>query len=132
MSKPIEQILAYSRTAINNALANAEILTALAASGYHEEKLRAGLALHNAARTKYNVQVDEYGDKAAASAAMKQARKRLSETYSPHVKVARVAFKNDAGALADLRLNGARRRTPRCLAGASKDVLYPCAGARRL
>ena len=46
MKKTIEELLSYSRTAINNALNNAPVREALAVFGYNEEKLRAGLACH--------------------------------------------------------------------------------------
>ena len=110
MKKTIEELLSYSRTAINNALNNAPVREALAVFGYNEEKLRAGLALYNAARAKYTQQIDEYGDKAAASAAMTQARNGLNKVYSAHLKVARVTLKNNAGAFGDLKLSGQRKR----------------------
>lgn len=110
MSKSIEQLLSDSNTAISNAIGDEQVNQALGLFGYTTEKLSAGKALLEQAESLYTKQVQEYGDKSAASQAMTQARDKVNETYASHVKIARIAFKKDQGAFQALELQGARKR----------------------
>ncbi|MEO9849652.1 hypothetical protein [Reichenbachiella sp.] len=111
MSKSIEQLLSDSNTAIHNAIDNTEVNQAIGLFGYTAEKLQAGKALLDQTQTLYTRQVQEYGDKSEASQHMTEARDQLNASYMPHLKIARIAFKNDMGAFQALELQGTRKRT---------------------
>lgn len=123
MSKSIEQLLSDSNTAISNAINNAEVNQAIGLFGYSAEKLEAGKALLNQTQTLYTRQIQEYGDKSGASQRMTEAREKVNNVYIPHLKIARIAFKNDMGAFQGLELNG-RRKKANASALAQAKVFY--------
>lgn len=107
----IDAQLLTAQTAIDNALANDAIKSALALFGYDETKLNAGKSLSEDALALHAQQKREYGEQFTATDALDAALTTANTTYMRHVKVARVALKNERGASQALRLDGRRRKT---------------------
>jgi hypothetical protein len=107
----IDEFFTEAQVAIANAQANAEIQESLAAFGYTSEVIQEGKALYDRARTAQQQKQAEYGDQIAATDALNKAWERAKTTYTPLTQVARVAFKNDAGTIAQLALNGRRKKS---------------------
>jgi hypothetical protein len=109
--KTIDEFLTEAQVAIANAQANAEIQEPLAAFGYTPEVIQQGAALYDRAQATVQQQKAEYGDQIGATAALAEAWKTTKATYIPHAQVARVALKNNPGAIAQLALNGRRKQS---------------------
>ena len=110
MSKKIGKLLMNSNTAISNAISDSRVNKAISLYGYTAERLQEGKLLHDNAQALSTRQVQKYGDKIGASQAMTVARQKVSAAYVPHVKIARIAMKNNKGAFQALELNGKRKR----------------------
>ncbi len=110
MSKKIGKLLMNSNTAISNASVDPKVYKALSLYGYTAERLQEGKLLLDKAEALCTRQVQKYGDKLGASQVMKVARQKVSAAYVPHVKIARIAMKNNKGAFQALELNGKRKR----------------------
>ena len=109
--KTIDAFLNDARIAIDNALAQPQIQTYLTEYGYTPEKLQQGKALYEAALAAQQKQKREYGEQYSATAALNETWETAKESYIRHIKIARITFKNDPGAAAELALNGSRKRT---------------------
>ncbi|WP_370086388.1 hypothetical protein [Ekhidna sp.] len=101
--------LLFAGNLLTNASSNTDIATALATFGYTTEKLDEGKALLDAARNLVDKQKQEYGEQFAATDAMNAAREVANGQYMMHLKIARIALKNDRGAEESLRLRGDRK-----------------------
>ncbi len=110
-NRSLVQILDEARLAIDNALANADILAALSAFGYDEARLNEGKALYEEARALYEVQRDRYGEQFAATQALEAKWEEARRVYGTTLKLARQLFKDDTEATASLHLKGARARS---------------------
>lgn len=110
MSKKIGKLLMSSNTAISNATVDPKVYKAISLYGYTEERLQEGKLLLDNAEALSTQQAQKNGDKLGASQAMNVARKKVSDAYVPHVKIARIAMKNNKGAFQALELNGKRKR----------------------
>ena len=110
MSKKIDKLLMNSNTAISNAISDSRVNKAISLYGYTAERLQEGKLLLDNAEALSTKQVQKYGDKIGASQAMTVARQKVSAAYVPHVKIARIAMKNNKGAFQALELNGKRKR----------------------
>ena len=110
MSKKIGKLLMNSNTAISNAISDSRVNKAISLYGYTAERLQEGKLLLDNAEALSTKQVQKYGDKIGASQAMTVARQKVSAAYVPHVKIARIAMKNNKGAFQALELNGKRKR----------------------
>ncbi|GAB5517865.1 MAG: hypothetical protein RhofKO_01160 [Rhodothermales bacterium] len=108
-NQPIAQTLLEAQVALDNALTDPALITALAAFGYDADRLNEGKALYDAAATLQSAQQSEYGEQLSASAAFKEAHAAAREVYVRHLTLARLAFKQDAGALAGMKLTGRRK-----------------------
>lgn len=111
MYPAIDEFLTAVQVAIANALANPDIQTSLSEFGYTSKRLTEGKALHEAALQAHLQQQAEYGDQADATAALNQARDTADKSYMRLVKIARIALKDNPGAIARLDLNGKRKRS---------------------
>jgi hypothetical protein len=106
----IEARLALAQIAIANAIADPDLSAALAAYGYTTERLKEGSKLRERAHTLHQRRIIEYGNLLAASDAHEQAQRQAQDSYMRQVKVARIALKNNRGALQKLSLVGVRKR----------------------
>lgn len=106
----IERRLARAQVAITNALADPGLQAALTTYGYTIARLEQGRALRDAAIVLYQQQKDGYGGLFAAADTLDEAQRQAGDTFMRHVKVARVALKQDRGALQKLGLLARRKR----------------------
>ena len=111
MKNSIEDRLLAAQVAINNALADAGILSALSVFGYNESVLNTGKALYDELVDLVNSQKVEYGEQFEASAELRTAWDVADAAYMISLKVARVAFRHDAKARAALMLAGDRKQS---------------------
>ncbi|RZM82903.1 hypothetical protein [Leptolyngbya iicbica] len=109
-SYSIDGLLHDAQVAIDNALTNPEILDALSLFGYTADHLQQGKALYTTALTAQTTQQLEAGEQKSATAELEANRAIAHATYIRCVKIARVAFKRDAGIATQLDLNGERKR----------------------
>ncbi len=107
----IDAKLLNAEVAIDNALDNSAISTALAAFGYDETKLLAGKALYETALNLHLQQKKEYGEQYAATSELEATLSSANKTYMQHLKVARIALRTDASAAEALQLDGRRKKT---------------------
>jgi hypothetical protein len=105
----IDGLLNSARVAINNALSSPKIQSYLSVYGYSPEKIQQGNALYDAALAAQQQQRVEYGEQIAATATLNQVWETASKSYIKFVKIARIAFKDDAGIATQLGLNGSRK-----------------------
>ncbi len=95
-----------------NALENAKTITSeLAAFGYDEAKLQEGEALLTQASDLHNKQMTEYGEQFAATDELNLARANANKSYSTHLKIARIALRDNKTAEASLQLSGKRKES---------------------
>lgn len=109
-SYSIDGLLHDAQVAIDNALNTPDILDALSLFGYTSDRLQQGKALYTTALTAQTTQQLEAGEQRTATAELEAHRAVASATYIRFVKIARVAFKRDAGIATQLDLNGDRKR----------------------
>ena len=96
-----------AQVAIHNTLADAGILTAVAAYGYSVEKINAGKGVYDRAVAAVNAQIAATGAQRETTAAMESARKEAYAAYQSFAKVARAIFVQDKARLIRLGLTGA-------------------------
>ena len=111
VNQSIEDRLLAANVALENTLADSEILGLLTEFGYDAAKINAGKVLYNSAQDKFQQQKTEYGEQYAASEEMQTKWNEAYAVYMKHVKVARVALQSNYGAFLKLGLEGARKRT---------------------
>ncbi len=111
MNKEIIDDLAKRRLGLNNALADEEIMTRLAAYEYDQPAVQAGLALVDAAIAACQAQDKEYGEQYQATKDFDAGFKAANAVYGDALLIARRAFKDDATARNTLHLDGRRKRT---------------------
>ncbi|ASC74110.1 hypothetical protein XM38_050850 [Halomicronema hongdechloris C2206] len=111
MHQTIDEFITAVQVAIDNALANSTLQAALSDFGYTPERLAQGRSLHASALVAHLQQRAEYGDQASATAALQQTRDTAEKSYMRLVKIARIAYKDNPGALVRLDLNGKRKRS---------------------
>jgi len=107
----IDQQLAAAGLALTNARSDSDLSGPLAAFGYDAERLTAGWALYEAAAAAQQRFTQEYGEQYSASDAFGAAREAAQAVVSRFVKIARIALKDERGAVATLALEGPRKRT---------------------
>jgi hypothetical protein len=107
----IEERLTLAQVAITNALADLTLQEALAEYGYTTDRFRQGQALRESALALYQRQKGAYGDLFAAADALDAAQRQAHDSYMRHIKVARIALKDDRGAQQTLNLASRRKRT---------------------
>lgn len=95
---------------IDNALNNPTILSHLSEYGYTAPRLRAGRALYEAVTAAQLTQQAAQGEQVSATAALNTAWKAAKESYTPHLKIARIAFKDRGGIATELALTGRRKK----------------------
>lgn len=106
----IEDRLTVAQVAIDNALGDATLQQYLAAYGYDTERMQAGKQLYERALSLCHRQQAAYGEQYAATDALNAARAEANDVYMRHLRVARIAFKEDDDAQQQLALAGRRER----------------------
>ena len=100
-----------ARLTIDNSMDTPYIAESLARFGYDQPKLKEGESLLNAAETLVSRHKKEYGDQYAATDTMHKSHGEAHALYMQHVKLARIALKNEPGLSESLQLQGERRKT---------------------
>jgi hypothetical protein len=111
LNSRIEELLTSSQVALSNMHSDAELQIALAAYGCTTERLAHGQALRDRAMALSQQQGVAYGDLTSTSSELAQAQAQAQADYSYYVKIARVTFATDPGALRKLSLNVARKQS---------------------
>lgn len=111
LNRSIDTILAEAQVAIDNSLNNPQVLKYVGDFGYSATRLKQGKALYNAAAAAQLAKSAELGEQISASEAVNAAWSKAKKTYMRLVKVARVALKQDGGAIAQLGLAGKRKES---------------------
>ena len=102
-------LLAAGRLATSNALADPDLVAALAPYGYDEAALQAVQATLDAYEAQMLAQQDRYGRQMEATERFSAAWKAFRDLhYTPHVTLARLVFKKEAGTQHRLGLKGRR------------------------
>ena len=111
VSQTIDSRLLAANIAIQNSLNDADIKDALALFGYDETRLNDGQSLYTTAVDKVQKQKKEYGEQYAATDALNSSMESANLEYMRHVKIARIAFKDNRAVFQALGLNGDRKRS---------------------
>ena len=96
---------------ITNALNNPVITTALTAFGYDTTKLNEGKTLLDNLKALQTNQKQQYIEQRAATADREAIRTEIDKIYIQHLKLARLAFKNEPNILSALETDGRRLRS---------------------
>lgn len=107
----IDARLAAAQIAIDNALSDAALQTALARYGYNAARIKQGKELYTAVLELNHGQKVQRGEQFAATSARRDVLKQADATYTRLFKVARIAFRHDRNAAMALGLDGARKQT---------------------
>ncbi|HMQ54497.1 MAG TPA: hypothetical protein PKE64_26055 [Anaerolineae bacterium] len=108
ISKRISDHVLAAHVAINNALADDDIIASLSLYGYDEARLRGGQELLSQVEELRQDQKVGYGEQYDATASFKLAWAKANEAYKHALKLARITFKTNAKARAALLLDGKR------------------------
>ena len=100
-----------ARLIIGNSMDTPYIAESLARFGYDRPKLEEGESLLTAAEALVSRHKKEYGDQYAATDTMHKSHGEAHALYMQHVKLARMALKNDPGLSESLQLQGERKKT---------------------
>jgi hypothetical protein len=105
--------LDLGKSAINGALANPEIIAALAAYGYTQADLKSeGADLISAVTDAMNAQVGKRNTQVGRTIAEVESEKRARRELSAYVKICRAVFASNAASLAALGLGAGGRALP--------------------
>jgi hypothetical protein len=107
----IAQFIESSKVLIENAKGVPELSRVLSGYGYDAARLSEGAALWVAAEALVRKQAKEYGEQYQASAESENFRADFESAYMKALKVARVAFSDDALASGSLKLYGPRKQS---------------------
>ena len=107
----MDKFLTDADIAIENVLAEREMLETLAVFGYDAKRISQGKELYSTAKELYRMQKVEYGEQFEATEDLEKAWDDAKKVYSKHVKVARVAFKKHEGIQSKIDLHSQRSRT---------------------
>lgn len=107
----IRSKLLMAEVAITNAFENGMIRAALVDYNYDEARLNEGIALYDKAQELFTKQIKEYSDQFQATDDLDRNLSKANAEYMKHVKIARIALKNDVGAQQALQISGRRNKT---------------------
>jgi hypothetical protein len=123
MSKVIDELISESGVAITNGKNEPALAAMLQEYGYTPERIGIGAGLWQTASTLNSEQKKESGEQRAATEALSKSIEKANAVYMPHLKVARVAFRDDINMWTKLELKGKRKKTQSGLMGQVK-VFY--------
>jgi len=109
--RSIDTLLNAAHIAITNSLTNAQVQTYLSEFGYTPERLQQGNLLYETALAAHQQQRADYGDQKTATTTLNQAWDTAKKSYVRYLKVARIAFKDNAGVATRLELDGDRKKS---------------------
>lgn len=107
----VDEFLMSAHRAIENALASPEIQDALARYGYTRDRLEQGKIFYEIADTAQQEQQQEYGDQLAEGSPLNQSWQDARSIYNQQAEIARIALKDSPELLAELGLEGKRKRS---------------------
>ncbi len=111
MNNAIDGLLTSADLAITNALNDEQIMQELQVYTFDKARIEVGQKLLKETVALNQQQQKEYGDQYGATKARDDAWEIAHKVYMKSVKIARIAFNDDPGALAALQLNGDRKRS---------------------
>lgn len=103
-----DKLLKYS-ICIDNARSDRDIQSKLSTFGYTAEKLTIGKTMLEVCDVLVKTQIKEYGDQFEATNVLNALWKTAENAYINSLKIARIAFVDDASAQAALLLNNKRK-----------------------
>ena len=106
----MEALMIGARVSMDNAFIEPEIATRLIAVGLTQEKVLEGILLLDNAQDLYYKQIEEYGEKEAATEEVQILKAKTNRKYMRHVKLAKVVLKQNFQ-WGMLQLDGSRYRT---------------------
>lgn len=101
----IESQLSFAHNAINNALRNTNIKSALGEYGYDDTSIKSGRTLYEEAYTLHDIQTREYGQQLFVTDELIQARAEANITYTRHLKLVCIALRSFPEMIGSLGLN---------------------------
>ncbi|WP_068473123.1 hypothetical protein [Saccharicrinis aurantiacus] len=110
MSKEIDELISKASVAITNGIQQEPIAALLLQFGYTPERLAVGEGLLNTTEELNRLQIKEDGEQKEATSVLNQSIKKANTVYVPHLKIARIAFKNDTNLSTQLELRGERKQ----------------------
>ncbi|HRJ42538.1 MAG: hypothetical protein KJZ86_16625 [Caldilineaceae bacterium] len=110
-SRSIANRLEAARLALTNALAESELLTALAQCGYDEARLQQGKSHYESALAVWQSQQQKQSRRRAAVLACNQADAAATHPYMRSVKLCRILYRDDLVTYRALGLVGIRSRS---------------------
>ncbi|MBN1118463.1 MAG: hypothetical protein JXA77_14725 [Bacteroidales bacterium] len=111
MNQEINKLLLESGVSIKVTKDVPELGTAMSEFGYNDKAMNEADKLQKETQKLHQVQVKEYGEQAEASLEVRKALAELKNPYMKHVKIARIALRDDVAGWQALGLSGTRRRT---------------------
>jgi len=109
--RSIANRLEAARLALTNALAEDELLSALAQYGYDEARLQQGKGLYESTLAVWQSQQQKQSRRRAAVAAYEQANAAATHAYMRSVKLCRTLYRDDPVTYRGLGLLGGRSRS---------------------
>lgn len=109
-SRSIANRLESARLALHNALAESELLSALAQYGYDEARLQQGQSYYESALALRQSQQQRENRRRAAVLAYNKANAAATQPYMRGVKLCRTLYRNDPATYHALGLVGSRRK----------------------
>ena len=107
----IDGKLLFAKTALENAKNVKQVSENLVLFGYDGAKLDEGLALYSKTNELNQNQKKEYGEQYQATDALNVVRADLKAQYMRHLKIARIAMKNNRGAEESMQMGGRRKES---------------------
>ncbi|WP_289053924.1 hypothetical protein [Carboxylicivirga marina] len=123
MNKFIDELISKSGVAISNGKDQPPLAKLLLEYGYTPERLATGEGLWSKASSLNIAQHKENGEQLAATKALNRSIDAAHAVYMPHLKVARVAFRDDVTYWTQLALKGKRKKSQSGWLGQTK-VFY--------
>ena len=111
LDRSLDTLLSQAQLAIDGALTNPQILAALSTCGYTPQRLQTGKQHYTRATAAQLTRTRQVGQQITATANLNAVWASARKSYIRSVKIARIAFKQDAGTRVQLGLNGPRQRT---------------------
>ena len=111
MYQTIDERLTIADVAIGNVLDDPLLAAALSEFGYDESRMAEGQELLDTARSLHRSRSKNYGRQQEASEKLREAVDHANSLYIQHVKLARLALRDDPGLARSLGLIGSRKQS---------------------
>jgi hypothetical protein len=107
----VEEKLHKAQFAIENAIADPTVASAIAEYGYDDARMAEGKSLCDRATELHQKQFAEYGDKYEATDELHKAWREADEAYRTTFRIARIALREKKKAWSSMRLYNANKRS---------------------